>query len=153
MSEGQTGTQTQSEKTAGQTPPPPNKVFTREDVIRHVPVAIHLPMILPGYAPFEFKLRLKLSKEAQEAREQYLALSQTAQVTQEDDVNLNELCDLMTETPKGFADLTDIGTGPGDSFKSYVKTATGSSREILNIIVRGATNLYWKKLAPQEFRS
>lgn len=153
MSDQETGTKPPVVEQGQKSAPPPNKIFNRSDVIKSVPVAVHLPMILPGYDPFEFDLRLKLSKEAQENREQFLALSQAAQVTQEDDVNLNELCDLMTRMPKGFADLTDIGTGPGDSFKSYVKTATGPSRELLNIIVRGATNLYWKKLAPQEFRS
>lgn len=133
--------------------PTKRTVFTRNDVIRNIEVKVALPALYPDFDPWVFRLRLKMTSDAEERRQEYLALSPTEQTIKEADQNLDELCDLIVVTPKGFGDLQDNGQGPGSSFKDYVQTATAEQRPILDSIVRGAMTLYWRKTSPQEFRS
>lgn len=131
----------------------PRKVFTRKDVVRNIEVKIALPALYPDFDPWTFKLRLKMTSDAEERRQEYLALSPTEQTLKETEQNLDELCDLIVAMPTGFGDLQDNGQGPGSSFKDYVQTATAEQRPILDSVVRGAMTLYWRKTSPQEFRS
>lgn len=133
--------------------PQSRKLFTRADVVRGVEVKVALPKLYPDYEPWAFKLRLKMTSDAEERRQVYLALNPTEQTLKETDQNLDELCDLLTALPKGFGDLKDNGQGPGSSFRDYVETASAEQRPILDTIVRGAVTLYWRNTSPQEFRS
>ena len=136
-----------------ETKEPPKKVFTRNDVRRSVPVQVHMPQLYPGFDPWGFKLRLKMTQQAEERRQEYLALSASDQMVKESEQNLDELCDLLVEAPQGFGDLSTEGfANPGDAFKNYVNTADTVAKEMLLQIVRGAITLYWRKLSPQEFR-
>jgi hypothetical protein len=130
---------------------PTKKVFTRADIKRSVPVMIHLPKVYPGYEPWEFEFRLKLSKEAEERRQEYLSLSASDMTVKISEQALDEICDLMVSLPKGFGDLKDTGQGPGPSFRSYVETSDPEVRDQLYTIVEGADNLYWQSISPREF--
>lgn len=126
------------------------KVFTRKDVRRTVPVSIHFPQLMPGIV-FGFEMRLKLSQEAEDSRQEYLSLSQADQTLKQDEQNLNELCDLLVNYPTGFGDL-QTQLPPKDAFKDYVKNADPEAKAFLNNLVQGAINVYWRKISPQEFR-
>jgi hypothetical protein len=112
-----------------------------------------LPDLLPGFKPFCFKLRLKLSSEAEETRQGWLSLAPAKQTTGENEEALNEICDLLLEMPRGFGDIKDNGRGPGASFREYVEgTTDGDTLALLYSIVSGASGLYWSKTMPREFR-
>lgn len=132
--------------------PKKKKVFSRSNVVRHVLCQVELPELYPDFEPWSFKLRLKLSQDADERRQEYMALAPTDRLVKERDQNLDELCDLMLAAPKGFDDLSDNGSGPGDSFKEYVNTSDEATKNMLLNIVEGAITLYWRKLSPREFR-
>jgi hypothetical protein len=131
--------------------PPAKKVFSRSDVKRSLSVAVHLPKIYPGYEPWEFELRLKLSREAEERRQEYLSLSAADMTVKLREQALDEICDLLVALPKGFSDLQDTGQGPGHSYRSYVETADPETKDILLTITEGADNLYWSSISPREF--
>lgn len=131
---------------------PAKKVWTRGDVVRHIGVSVVLPSLYPNFEPWEFDLRLKLSQEAEERRQEYIALSAAQMTVKENDQNLDDLCDLLISAPRGFDDLKDDGRGPGSSFKDYVTTSPPDVRAQLDNIVQGAITLYWRKISPQEFR-
>lgn len=135
-----------------ETPKKALKVFKRSDIVRTVPVTVCLPNLYPDFAPWEFNLRLKMTQDAEERRQEYLALIPSKQTVNEPEQNLDELCDLITKTPTGFSDLVDDGKGPGSSFKNYVLTADPVTKDMLFAVVRGAMTLYWRKISPQEFR-
>lgn len=126
------------------------KVFTRKDVRRTVPVSLHFPQLMPGIV-FGFEMRLKLSQEAEDNRQEYLSLSQADQTLRQNDQNLEELCDLLVKYPTGFGDLNKE-LGPKEAFKDYVKNADPEARAFLDNLVQGAINMYWRKISPQEFR-
>ena len=129
------------------------KVFTRNDVKKFVEVKVYLPKLYPDYEPWTFKLRLRLSKEAEERRQEMLALSATEATARASEQALDEVCDLLIELPSGFGDLKDTGQGPGHSWKSYVETAPDeSSKQLLFAITEGADSLYWASISPREFR-
>ena len=130
----------------------PKKVFSRNDVVRAVKVFVHLPKLYPGYEPWGFELRLKLSQEAEERRQEYLALAPTEATVKLGEQNLDEICDLLVSTPSGFSDIKDDGKGPGSSFRNYVETADAEAKALLMQIVEGADNLYWASISPREFR-
>lgn len=134
------------------TPTKSKRTFTRSDVVRSVPVEVFLPTLYPDFEPWGFNLRLKMTADAEERRQEYLALSPTEQTVKEAEQNLDELCDLMLSAPTGFGDLKDNGKGPGSSFKEYVMTSDEETKDMLFTIVRGAITLYWRKISPQEFR-
>jgi hypothetical protein len=141
-----------SDKTEEKPEAPALKTFTRRDVKRTVDVEIHFPNLLPGFEPFGFKFRLALSREAEEARQEYLDLPAGERTDKESAQALNEVCDLLTELPAGFGDLRDLGRGPGFAFRSYVETAEPDARPMLDMIVRAADTGYWGKIMPREFR-
>lgn len=130
------------------------KVFTRDSVRKTVPVQVHLPALYPGVV-WKFILRLKLSADAEEKRQEFLALAPATQVEKNAQQNLNELCDLLVAVPTGFGDMpTEVGAmTPGDVFHSYVTSAEADARETLDTITSGAITLYWRKISPQEFRT
>ncbi len=130
----------------------PKTLFTRAAVTRSVPVHIHFPGLMPDLAPFKFNLRLKLSADAEERREEYMALSATEQTVKNSEQQLDELCDLLTKLPSGFGDLESNGGTPGESFKSYVLGSDPATKDFLFNTVQGAMTLYWRKLSPHEFR-
>lgn len=132
--------------------PKAKKIFSRADVVRTVPISLHIPTLYPDFAPWEFELRLKLTEDAEERRQEYLALSPTEQTVKESEQNLDELCDLMVSAPKGFADLQYDGKSAGSSFKNYVMTSDEATKDMLLTVTRGAITLYWRKISPQEFR-
>lgn len=127
-------------------------LFSRTMTIPPFVVKVCLPDILPDCKPFVFPMRIKLTVDAEDERQKYIALSPTEQVMKEEEYTLDEVCSLIAGTPQGFEDLKDDGNGPGSSFKNYVKTAVGDHRDILMKIVQGASSLYWRKTMPQEFR-
>lgn len=128
------------------------KVFTRNDVKKYVQVQVYLPHIYPDYDPWIFKLRLKLTSDAEDRRQEYLSLAPAKQVEKEDEYYLDEVSDLLIELPTGFGDLMDTGQGPGHSFKSYVETADPHAKDTLFAIVKGVSVLYWRYTSPHEFR-
>jgi hypothetical protein len=128
------------------------KVFSRKDIVRSIKFQVHLPILYPDFEPWGFNLRLKMSQDAEERRQEYLALAPTDQTVKEDGQYLDELCDLLIETPTGFGDIADDGRGPGSSFKNYVTTSEPDAQAILFNIVKGAMTLYWRKISPHEFR-
>ena len=131
----------------------PKKVFTRNDVKRFIEAPLVFPAIYPGYEPFVFRMRLKLSREAEERRQQYLSLSAAEVTARTSEQALDEVCDLLTELPTGFGDLRDTGQGPGPSFRSYYETTTDPDvKEFLRLVVEGADSFYWGAVAPREFR-
>lgn len=162
MSNEATGTQPSKEldpefKESGSTPQPelpkPKlRVFRRSDTVRSVWVKLALPDLYPGYEPWTFELGLKLTEQAEERRQEYLALTPTEFTVRAAEQNLDELCDLLRSMPQGFGDLQDNGQGPGPSFMDYVKTADTGTKDMLMAIVQGAITLYWRKISPQEFR-
>jgi hypothetical protein len=105
--------------------PPAKKVFSRSDV--------------------------KLSREAEERRQEYLSLSAADMTVKLREQALDEICDLLVALPKGFSDLQDTGQGPGHSYRSYVETADPETKDILLTITEGADNLYWSSISPREF--
>lgn len=133
--------------------PKPKKTFTRNDIKRTIDVSVVFPKIYPDYEPWGFKMRLKLSREAEERRQTYLSLAaveQTAGITEQ---ALDEVCDLITELPTGFGDLMETGKGPGASFRSYVTTATDPDmKDFLAMVVEAADSAYWGAITPREFR-
>lgn len=132
---------------------PTKKIFSRNDIVRSVKFSVHLPGLYPDFEPWGFELGLKMSADAEERRQEYLALSASEQTIKEDEQYLDELCDLLRATPTGFGDLQDTGMGPGPSFKSYVQTAEDPAvKEILYNVIRGAMTLYGRKMSPHEFR-
>lgn len=131
----------------------PKKVFTRNDVKRSIELNIVFPKIYPEYEPWGFKMRLKLSKEAEERRQTYLSLAASEQTASEFEQALDEVCDLLVEMPTGFGDLLATGKGPGDSFRNYVKTATDTDmKDFLAMVVTAADSAYWGAITPREFR-
>lgn len=130
----------------------PKKVFTLADIKRSITVSVHLPKLYPEFDPWEFDLRLKLSKEAEDRRQEYLSLSIGEAAVKLQEQALDEICDLLVALPKGFGDLTDNGKGPGSSFREYVNAAGPAQKEFLYVIVEGADNLYWASVMPHEFR-
>lgn len=131
----------------------PKKVFNRNDVRRSVDVQVVFPRLYPDYEPWGFKMRLKLSREAEDRRQEYLSLSAVKQTEQMTQQALDEVCDLLVELPTGFDDLKDTGKGPGHSFRSYVETATDPDmKEFLAMLVEAADSAYWNAIAPREFR-
>jgi hypothetical protein len=155
-----------SEETQGQTAPEeipapsptppkpkeaPRKTFSRDDVRRHIEVGVILPDLYPDYEPWKFKLRLKLSRDAEERRQEYLSLSPAEMTVKEQEQNLDELTDLLVDYPEGFSDLQK-NLPPGPAFKDYVMSAPADMKDVLFSIVTGATTLYWRKISPREFR-
>lgn len=131
----------------------PEKVFTRNAIVRTIPIRLIFPKIYPGFKPFVFKLGIKLSKAAAEQREQYLALSAQEATERYAEQCLNEVCDLLREMPEGFGDLQPVGRGPGDAFRSYVTTTTDpDGRDFLDLVCIGAATVYWNSIAAHEFR-
>lgn len=128
------------------------KIFTRADVKKFITCPIHFPFLYPDFEPFEFDLRLKLSKEAQEQREEFMSLSAAAMTEGLQEQALNEICDLLVNPVRGFGDLEDTGSGPGHSFRSYVETSDPDFKAQLLQIVEGVDNWYWASLQPREFR-
>ncbi|MEP6756384.1 MAG: hypothetical protein ABJA67_12845 [Chthonomonadales bacterium] len=128
------------------------KVFSRNEIRRSVEVAVHMPELYPGFEPWVFKFRLKLTKEAEERRQEYLSLAAAQMTLKLSEQALDEVCDLLAALPTGFSDLKDTGQGPGHSFRSYVETADSEAKDLLLQIVEGADNLYWQKISPREFR-
>src|SRR5689334_12432569 len=57
----------------------PKKIFSLKDVVRTVTCPVHLPKLYPDFEPWVFKLRIKLSKEAEDRRQEYFTLSQMEQ--------------------------------------------------------------------------
>lgn len=133
--------------------PTPKKVFTREDIKTSVDVVLAMPRLYPDYEPWAFKLKLKLSSKAEEARQDFLSLSAIKQTEGSDAYNLDEIADLLIELPTGFGDLKSDGVGPGSSFKTYVQTCQDPSvKELLYKIVEGVDRVYWNTILPVEFR-
>ena len=134
--------------------PKPKKVFTRNDIKRYLDISVVLPKLYPDFEPWEFKLRLKLSGEAEDRRQEYLTLSAAKQTERSFEQCLDEMCDLLIDFPKGFADLkTDTGLAPGVAFKDYVdNTKDADAKQTLMLIVEGANVLYWRHVMPHEFR-
>jgi hypothetical protein len=129
------------------------KVFIRSDVKRGLKISVHLPFLFEGYEPWVFSMRIKLSEEAEERRQEYLALAPSEQTVKFPEQALDEVCDLLTGLPTGFGDLQDNGKGPGPSFRSYVETTSDAeAKDLLYKIVIGASNLYWMQVTPREFR-
>lgn len=132
------------------------KVFTRNEVKRFIPVDILLPLLYPGYAPWGFKFKLALSKDMDEKKQEFLSLSAQEQTDKDYSQSLDEICDLMLELPTGFGDLNPEGrtvAEPGKVFRAYVQGTTDSEAlQTLKIIVKGAANEYWTKIAPRSFR-
>jgi hypothetical protein len=129
------------------------KVFNRNDIKKTVDFKVNLPKLYPDYEPWGFSMRLKLSREAEEKRQEFLSLSAVEQSAKASEEALLEVCDLLVALPTGFEDLQDTGNGPGDSWRNYVNTApTVESRELLLAITEGADNLYWNSISPREFR-
>lgn len=140
-------------KAKEETPAPAKKIFSRNDIVRSVKFSVHLPGLYPDFEPWGFELGLKMSADAEERRQEYLALSAAEQTIKEDEQQLDELCDLLRAMPTNFGDLQDTGMGPGPSFKSYVMTAEDPAvKEVLFNVIRGAMTLYWRKMSPHEFR-
>jgi len=133
---------------------PKKKVFSKSDVKRFVEASVILPSLYPDFEPWVFKLRLKLSSEADKRRQEYLSLSASKRAVKANDQVLDEICDLLLELPSGFDDLKDNGQGPGASWRAYVETTTDPiARQLLDIVTEGADSLYWNSILPREFRS
>ena len=129
------------------------KTFTRNDIKRHIELAIVFPKIYPDYEPWGFKFRLKLSAQAEERRQEYLSFAAADQTTKQTEQALDEVCDLLVALPTGFGDLQDTGLGPGHSFRSYVETATDTDmKDFLAMVVEAADSAYWGAIQPREFR-
>lgn len=129
----------------------PEKGFTRDTVKKHLVVKVCLPALY-GDHHWDFKLRLKLTGEAEDRRQQYLALSAFERTQKWNEQVLDEVCDLLLALPRGFDDLKDNGRGPGSSLREYVETAPEDAKETLYTIIEGASQLYWARSLPQEFR-
>lgn len=133
--------------------PAPKKVFNRNDIKRSIELSIIFPKIYPDYEPWGFKMRLKLSREAEERRQIYLSLAATRQTATMSEQALDEVCDLITEMPTGFSDLQATGKGHSDSFRSYVTSATDPDmKDFLAMVVEAADSAYWGAITPREFR-
>lgn len=133
--------------------PKRKKVFTRADIKKTIDFKVHLPRLYEDYEPWGFKLRLKLSKDAEERRQEYLSLAPVKQTAQASQHALEEVCDLLSELPTGFSDLVYDGQSAGSSWKGYVESATGEAKDLLLAITEGADNLYWASISPREFRT
>jgi hypothetical protein len=133
--------------------PKPKKVFSRSDIKKHIEVKVIFPKIYPDYEPWEFHMRLKLSTEAEDRRQEYLSLSASQRMVKVSEQALDEVCDLLVDMPTGFSDLESTGKGPGHSFRSYVETATDPSmKDFLYMLVEAADSAYWGAITPLEFR-
>jgi hypothetical protein len=134
--------------------PTAKKVFTKADIKRFFTIKVALPFIYTDFAPWEFDLRLKLSGEAEDRRQEYLALGQSQQTVKLSEQALDEICDLLVNPPRGFGDLLVGGSiNPGTAFRKYVETETDeATKALLLTIVEGASNLYWGSILPREFR-
>lgn len=140
--------------TEGQAPAKPKKIFTRGDIKKSIDVRVIFPKIYPDYEPWGFKMRLKLSTEAEDRRQEYLSLSASQRQVKVSEQALDEVCDLLTELPTGFEDLQETGKGPGHSFRSYVETTTDPDmKDFLAMLVEAADSAYWGAITPLEFRS
>lgn len=133
--------------------PKTKKIWSRDDIKRSIKFKLHMPDLYPDFQPWGFNLRLKLSGDAEERRQEYLGLSASEQTVKEGEQNLDEICDLLVKLPTGFGDLQDLGTAPGVSFKSYYDSSDESTKEFILNIVRGAVGCYWRKISPYEFRT
>lgn len=130
----------------------PPKVFTRNDIVRVIPINIIFPNIYPGYV-WKFKLKLKLSEQAEDRRQEYLSFSPMERTIKADAQALDEVCDLITEMPEGFGDLIATGQGPGPSLRSYVETAPDPDmKAFLYMLVNAVDRAYWNAISPMEFR-
>lgn len=134
--------------------PKPKKRFNRSgDVPKFIPIKIIFPTILPDFDPFEFDLRFSLSQDAEDKRQEWMQKSVSEQLTQENEQYLDQIGDLLVNLPRGFEDLVELPSGPGESFKSYVRTCPDPHvKELLNMIVRGVNTAYWNAISPREFR-
>lgn len=130
----------------------PKKVFRRDMVVRDIKVSLHMPKLYPDIEPWEFRLRLKLSDDAEERRQEYLSFVPAEQTVKAKDQALDEVCDLLMSLPKGFEDLKDTGKGPGHSFRSYLESAEPEAKATLYQIVEGVSGVYWRTIMPYEFR-
>lgn len=133
-------------------PPTPKKIWTRDRTVRSVEVGVALPTLYPDYEPWTFNLKLQLSVDAEERRQEYLSLSPSEQTIKLKEQALDEICDLLVSIPTGFGDIKDTGRGPGESFREYVNTADAEAKTMLLTIVEGADTLYWRAISPREFR-
>lgn len=131
-------------------PATPKTTFTRASVAKSLVVKVFIPALY-GEHVFEFPLRPKLSIDAENRRQDYMALAAIQQTSNYAQQCLDEVCDLLNDMPKGFDDLQANGKGPGPSFMEYVETA-GDAKDALLSIVEGASQLYWAKVLPREFR-
>lgn len=127
------------------------KVFRRDALpVAHINVGVEVPFL--DVDPFQFKLRFKLSEEAELRAQEYNSLSIADRVKGAPERSLDEICDLLVELPTGFADLKETGKGPGHSFRNYVETcADPDVKDILMRIVDGASTVYWSQVLPRPF--
>jgi hypothetical protein len=139
---------------------PALKVFKLDDIKRVIEVSIHWPALYPGYEPWVFKLRLALSKDIEEKRQEWMGLTEAEanKPGKLESIALDQICDLLTEHPSGFGDLGNpaelVSLNPGSTFRSYVAKASENpeQKETLNRIVVAAYNGYWGRALPQSFR-
>jgi hypothetical protein len=128
------------------------KLFSRDNVKKSIDLKFTFPIIDPDIV-FGFKLRLKLSREADDRRQTYVGLSavkQTETVTQQ---ALDEICDLLVELPTGFEDLHLLPSGPGESLRNYYETTTDPyAKEFIGMVIEAADVRYWNAITPREFR-
>jgi hypothetical protein len=151
MSNEDAGTQVVPETT--ETSTPQKQVWTRNDVKQGLLIAVHLPFLYANYEPWVFNMRIKLSEDAEERRQEYLSLAASEQTVKFPQQALDEVCDLLKSLPTGFGDLKDNGKGPGPSFRSYIETTVDpEAKDLLYKIAIGASNLYWMHVTPREFR-
>ena len=124
--------------------------FTRASIKKEIEVKVYIPALY-GDHHFDFPLRSKLSIDAENQRQDYMALAAVNQTSKYSEQCLDEIWDLLRAMPRGFDDLQDNGKGPGQSFREYIETA-GDAKDGLMSIVEGASQLYWAKVLPREFR-
>ena len=141
-----------SESNADNTTPKTPKLFSLNNVKSTFTATVYLPKLYEGYK-WDFVFRLKLSAEAEEQRQLFIALSAVEQTERTSEQALNEVCDLLVELPTGFAELQSLpGQSPGKAFRSFYEHAGVEAKEFLNIVIEAADSLYWSAVTPREFR-
>lgn len=125
-----------------------DELFTVADIPDSVPVSMHFPKMFPGKKPFEFQLRMELSKEAKERRAKFSALSAAERTERERAQAVDELCDLLVEPPKGFGDFP--AQAQGETLYD-VALRYFNQKPLLQQIAEAANTAYYNTVLPREF--
>lgn len=130
------------------------KVFQPRNVMV---LKVGWPSIYPENktAPFVFRMRIQLVKEAEELQREFLMLAdveQTRERYHEYDVAM--LQQLATAPPEGFPDFPKLVDHEGElsaAIREYFMPGDPERKQAMGFILRGVMARYWREVTPADY--